>query len=405
MSNGDSSSNAPVTTVINDVMSHELTFHKNDKDLSRRYQSVRKAITICLTFYCVTSYAQHSSFPLDKLKVKSNPFRLSYIPAKSFTSLLHAGGDSASGYSSRISSVLGFYISQAEVTNREYRAFTQFVKDSLAHTLLQHYRAGGGIDWNKSIDWNDERLEPLWLPPEERFDGRKSLNPARLLYEIDFLGKKEWVPVYPDTLVWMSDFSYSYNEPLVKNYFAHAEYDNYPVVGVSLKQAMAFCQWKTGQVNGSLKQSSPGRYEVIVRLPTNTEWESAAFAERDTVDFVKGKQLYNCNFGPMTDQYGFVVKRHNDDGYFYTAPVKNFPPGTYGLYDMKGNVAEWTTTSREEIMNAEVRADKLRNTFAVKGGGWNSTPYYMQAGACQFYPVSAAHAYLGFRYVVYVIYQ
>jgi sulfatase modifying factor 1 len=51
---------------------------------------------------------------------------------------------------------------------------------------------------------------------------------------------KDWVLVYPDTLVWVRDFTYSFNEPMTNMYFSSPSYDNYPVVGVSWKQANAF---------------------------------------------------------------------------------------------------------------------------------------------------------------------
>jgi formylglycine-generating enzyme required for sulfatase activity len=97
-----------------------------------------------------------------------------------------------------------------------------------------------------------------------------------------------------------------------------------------------------------------------------------------------------------------MKKEFKDDGFFYTAPVKSFPPGPFGLYDMKGNVAEWTLSSREEIMHADVKTEKSKTYFAVKGGAWNSTPLQLHAGACQFFPVDDAHSFIGFRYVVHV---
>lgn len=384
-------------------MQDELILYKNDNELSFRYRLVRIATTISLLFASLVSYTQLSSFPLDKLEAKYLPFRVSYVPAKSFTSLAHDGSDSAVDYKPRISSVPGFYISQVEVTNREYRGFVQYAKDSAAHSLLQHFKEGSNaIDWTRPIDWRDDRLESLMISPEDRLNGKKEIDPGRILVELNIGEKKESIPVYPDTLVWISDFSYSYNEPLVKRYFSSAEYDEYPVVGISLKQAMAFCEWKTGQVNRLLKQQRKGRYEVIVRLPSNAEWESAAMEEKDSVNYLSGHK-YNCNFGPIVDQSGLTVKGNKDDGFFYTGPVKSFPPGPYGLYDMKGNISEWTSTSQDEIMDVEVKPEKKRTSFIAKGGGWNSTPYYMQAGVCQFFPVTASHSYLGFRYVVYVI--
>ena len=386
-------------------MSTELTFPKNDFGLSIRYRTVRKATTISLLFTSLISHAQQSSFPLDKLDTKNQYFRVSYIPAKSFTSLAHDGSDSAANYKPRISSVPGFYISQAEVTNWEYRGFIQYARDSAAHVLLQHYReVTNSIDWSKPIDWKDDRLEPLLISPDDRVNGKKELDPARIKFELDIDDKKEIVSVYPDTLVWISDFSYSYNESLVKRYFSSAEFDDYPVVGISLKQAMAFCQWKTEQVNRSLKRERQGRYEVYVKLPTNAEWESAAMEEKDNPEYMTGHK-YNCNFGSIIDASGLTVKGNKDDGYFYTGPVRSFPAGPYGLYDMKGNIAEWTCTSRDEIVDVEVKPEKKRTSYIAKGGGWNSPPYYMQVGVCQFFPVMAAHSYLGFRYVVYVVHK
>jgi formylglycine-generating enzyme required for sulfatase activity len=201
-------------------------------------------------------------------------------------------------------------------------------------------------------------------------------------------------------LVWIQDFSYSNNEPLAKKYFSYSEYDNYPVVGINLKQAMAFCQWKTAQINNMLKGKDAANAGVKVKLPSNAEWESASFEEKDSVSIFYGNKGYSCNFGTITAGSGSLKKGFKDDGYFYTAPVKNFPPGPFGLYDMKGNVAEWTSTAIDEIMNVEVKPEKQKTSFIVKGGGWNSTPFYLQAGVCQSFPVDAAHSFIGFRYAV-----
>jgi sulfatase modifying factor 1 len=362
------------------------------------------AITIFLATISIHSFAQKSVMTLEKLGLKNLQPQLSYIPAKSFNSLVFSGKDSASSYGQRIASVEGFYISRTEVTNKEYREFVFFVRDSIAHSLLQHFSNGThAIDWSQKIDWKDGRLDAMMIPPEDRLFGQKGPDPAKFIYTIDFFGKKEFISIYPDTLVWLRDFSYSYNEPLTKKYFSFSEYDKYPVVGISQKQAMAFCQWKTEQVNKMLKEKDAVNVEVKVKLPTNAEWESAAFEGRDSVNIFDGNKGYSCNFGIITTGIGLTKKGYKDDGYFYTAPVKSFPPGTYGLYDMKGKVAEWTSTSREEIMNAEVKTEKQKTSFAVKGGGWNSTPFYLQAGVCQFFPVDDAHSFIGFRYVAYVI--
>ena len=60
----------------------------------------------------------------------------------------------------------------------------------------------------------------------------------------DFIVRSQ-IHVYPDTLCWIRDFTYSYNEPLTSKYFWHPGFDDYPVVGVNWKQAEAFCHWRT----------------------------------------------------------------------------------------------------------------------------------------------------------------
>lgn len=355
---------------------------------------LKSIAAILLTLAGSSCFAQRPGSFSEKPAIKNLLPNMSYIPSKSFTSLSYQGRDSVSDYSSRISSVHGFHISQTEVTNKEFRQFVHYVRDSMAHVLLLHFRKGThSVDWSQKIDWKNDRLDALMFPADERLFGKKEIDPQKLLFTIDFFGQEQTIAVYPDTLVWIRDFAYSYNEPLVKNYFSNAAYDNYPVVGICLKQAMAFCQWKTAR----LKEKNPG---LIIRLPTSAEWEAAALGDNDSAGQFSLGNPYNSNFGTITDSHGFTAKGYKDDGYFYTGPVKSYPAGAYGLYDMKGNVAEWTSTSREEIMNMEIRTGRLGASFIVKGGGWDSSPFYLQPGACQFLPADAAHSYTGFRYVV-----
>lgn len=359
----------------------------------------KSTTTFLLAFFSFGSFAQKTPRLLEKMGLKDLQQEVSYIPVKSFTSLAYTGSDSVSFYRSRTSTVEGFYISKTEVTNKEYREFVHYVRDSIAHTLLSHFSNGAGaIGWSQKIDWDDKRLETLMTPAEDRFAGLKEIDPGKIVYTIEFSGKQETISIYPDTLVWIRDFAYSYNELLAKRYFAHAEYDHYPVVGISIKQAMAFCLWKTIQINLAIKNNAG--IELTARLPTNAEWESAAFEQNDSTILATKNNNYRYNFGNIIDGNRITVKTYQDDGHFYTGPVKSYPVGLYGLFDIKGNVAEWTSTSMEEVMNAEVKEAKAKTIFVAKGGGWNSTPFYLQAGVCQFLPADAAHSYIGFRYIV-----
>lgn len=362
---------------------------------------MRKTFALFLIFPNFCSLAQKPTRMLEKMGLKELQQQVNYIPVKRFTSLVFAGTDSVTNYRPRNITVDGFYMSKTEVTNQEYREFVHYVRDSIAHTMLSHIPAGtGAIDWNLPIDWTDKRLGQLLLAPGESFNGRAELDAGAILFNVEISGNRERISIYPDTLVWIRDFSNSNNEPMAKNYFSAPFYNDYPVVGISQKQAIAFCQWKTHRVNRELHPTDAAVTELQIMLPGNAEWESAASDGLDTVYVQRKKKHYLYNFGNIVDGSRITIKTYRDDGYLYASPVRSYPEGPYGLFDMKGNVSEWTSTGMEEVVNAEMKANRTRSFFVVKGGGWNSAPFYLQAGVCQFFPADEVHSYIGFRYMV-----
>ena len=74
-----------------------------------------------------------------------------------------------------------------EITNNEYRQFVDWVRDSIAHTYMEHYyedEDGNEIlDWEYEIDWSDEMLEDMYVDGENTLSGRKELNKSLLKYE------------------------------------------------------------------------------------------------------------------------------------------------------------------------------------------------------------------------------
>jgi formylglycine-generating enzyme len=322
------------------------------------------------------------------------------------------------------------------------------------------------INWETEIDYNSDEnrpiLEELYLKENERYYRRKELDTRKLNYKYYWIDLKQAarkfnfngearrsydfetnkydgkitnfskgankgqqvqikdrssyimedvVNVYPDTLCWVGDFTYSYNEPMTNMYFWHPTYDNYPVVGVSWRQARAFCFWRT-QLYNSYQQVAQEQTVQDYRLPTESEWEYAARGGLKEAMYPWGgfyatnyKGCYIANFKPMRGNYPA-------DGGFYPVIVANNEPNDYGLYDMAGNVAEWTSNAFDESaysftddLSPDYTYDALPNEpptmkrKVIRGGSWKDIAYYMQCGVRTYEYQDTAKSYIGFRCV------
>lgn len=218
------------------------------------------------------------------------------------------------------------------------------------------------------------------------------------------------VNIYPDTMTWTRDIQYSYNDPKMKMYFSDPNYTDYPVVGVSWEQATAFCNWRTKMYNDTHRiKTEP------YRLPTEAEWEFAAKGkDRNAIYPWSGEKLIdeknNCYLANFKQSRGNYVT----DAGVTTKPVKSYNkvPNANGLYDMAGNVAEWTSTayiSTSGSVIADINPKFEYNAKAddpihlkkkiVKGGSWKDIPYFLQCGARSTEYQYESRPYIGFRCV------
>ena len=360
-------------------------------------------------------------------------------------------------------SVGAFYMDETEITNNEYRQFTNWVRDSifrkqLAVNLEENWALIGPdefpledaykqnrIDWDKNVSYNSskvseddeirEYLEAMYLPEHERLDGRREFDTRNYVYKYQVLDihaaavksnrenktgvpdREEFiheitVPIFPDTLTWTHDYSYSFNDPYTKGYFFHPAFDDYPVVGVNWKQATAFSKWRTKMMNSFLRKIKQPTLPEF-RLPTESEWEYASRGGLDASPYPWGgpytrniKGCFLANFKPLRGNY--VA-----DGGLKTIKTASYNPNGYGLYDMSGNVAEWTSNAYDESAfsyshdmnmdrhyNAEEEDHAVLKRKSIRGGSWKDIAYFIQTGTRTFEYQDTAKSYVGFRNVV-----
>ncbi|MGY6562354.1 MAG: T9SS ring complex lipoprotein PorK/GldK [Luteibaculaceae bacterium] len=325
------------------------------------------------------------------------------------------------------------------------------------------------LNWRSKIRWNNpevyENLENAgyFLPPNERFYGQRVFDPRKLMFEYFWYDlpaaarkgsanrdykdgrdldlstpeyaspfssnggevgvnnkirshrdrsrfiKREVINVYPDTLVWVHDFTYSFNEPMTEAYFWHPAYDDYPVVGVTWQQAVAFNAWRTRYLNTWLAYK--GRTFVQrFRLPSEAEWEFAARGGLNHSVFPWGSYYIRNREGCFLANGKFGRGNYTDDGGFYTVPVTSYEPNDYGLFCMAGNVAEWTNTAFDEsvydfasdlnpeyVYHAKEDDPETLKRKVIRGGSWKDISYYLQVGTRSFEYQDTAKSYVGFR--------
>jgi len=376
---------------------------------------------------------------------------------------------------SKTVSIDPFWMDETEITNNEYRQFVYWVRDSLARTILaktiEDYKIepseeGGEtyLNWEQEIQWNDpEQMkilqdEGLFLKKDEQYWHRTEFDARRLVYHYFWVdlqqaskrtnrynfkkdvngkitggeykgnvitvdgqvkpitGRKSFImeketAIYPDTLVWMADYTYSYNEPWTKMYFWHPAFDDYPVVGVNWVQASAFCIWRTQFMNNYLQKTGQN-FVQDYRLPTEAEWEYAARGGLALSMYPWGGPYTRNNLGCFIANFKPLRGNYVDDGGIRTLAVAQYAPNEYGLYDMAGNVSEWTSNAFNEsaynfthdlnpdfTYNATDEDKPVLKRKVVRGGSWKDIGYYLQCGTRTFEYQDTAKSYVGFRCV------
>jgi sulfatase modifying factor 1 len=189
----------------------------------------------------------------------------------------------------------GFWIDAAPVTNRQFRHFVE----ATGHTTLAEI-APDPKDYPGALPGMLKPGSLVFSPPDHPVDLRNFAN---------------W---------WTFMFGANWRRPYGKGSSIRG-LDDHPVVHIAYSDALAYATWAGKE------------------LPTEAEWEFAARGRLDGAEYAWGEEFTpHGRHMANTWQGEFPRQNTNADGFERTSPVTAFPPNRYGLYDMIGNVWEWT---------------------------------------------------------------
>jgi len=275
----------------------------------------------------------------------------------------------------------GFFMDITEVTNAEFKKFV----DETGYTTVAE----------RDIDWEEMKKQ---LPEGTPKPPDSIMQPGSLTFK----KAESSVPnLYDFSQWWQWTIGADWKHPDGPQSSLVGK-ENEPVVHIAYEDAVAYCEWA-------------GR-----RLPTEAEWELAAQGNHSESVYLWGDDASQLSEKANTWEGEFPVTNTEADGYNKRAPVKSYPPNDFGLYDMAGNVWEWTGDWYNSGYYDEVAAENtiLKNPEGAKTPFNARDPYakekVMKGGSflcnasyCASYRISARMAtspdssleHLGFRTV------
>lgn len=198
----------------------------------------------------------------------------------------------------------GFYIDITEVTNKQFKKFV----DATDYITVAE----------RKIDWEEMKKQ---LPANTPKPDDAILQPGSLIFNksVNAVVNME---NYGQWWIWKTGANWKHPEGPKSTIDGK---DNYPVVHVAYEDVMAYCKWANR------------------RLPTESEWESAAQGTHSNAIFTWGNNPIVLDANANTWQGVFPTKNDSKDGFEFISPVKSYPENSIGLFDMTGNVWELTS--------------------------------------------------------------
>lgn len=376
------------------------------------------------------------SFYMDETEVSNNQYRkfVNWVKDSVIRTKLAIAADEM-GMTKESGGIGAYAFVDAEENLEKMTAYQRYMYENY-YSLQMSDDIYAGRQLNKKVNLVDnvskypdeyyvEVMDSLYISARDTYNGLTTFDVSKLRFKYTYIDvdaaisdrsadtrgkrqrhlKTENLLIYPDTTRWIKEFKYSYNEPMHNDYFWHEAFGEYPVVGVNWHQAKAFAAWRTMYRNNFFKESNQSLDNQEYRLPMESEWEYAARGGLEGAMYPWGgpytvdeKGCFMANFKPTRNDYAA-------DGALYTAEVRSYVPNGYNLYNMAGNVSEWTSSTYDVSSYDYMSTLKPRNRRSdsplkvVRGGSWRDPAYFLQVAKRDKEYADSARSYVGFRTV------
>ena len=211
--------------------------------------------------------------------------------------------------------------------------------------------------------------------------------------------------LYPDMTVWQKDFAHHMADRVVENYFEHVAFENFPVVGIKWKAAIAFAELRTQYLNEYRAERGLPPMPKF-RLPTAAEWTYMARGGKEFAKYPWGGPYVRDVAGNLLANFKASRGNYREEyKYDHTSPVDDFSPNDYDLC-IGGNVAEWTLDAYNPAAVARmwdlnpVYLDDNEPRKIIKGGSWKDVSHFLRTDVTDYEHEGRARSYIGFRCVM-----
>lgn len=244
-----------------------------------------------------------------------------------------------------------FYLGQHEVTVGQFRRFlneTGYVPESQAD-------GSGGYGYNAQYD-------PTKSPRGDAFEGR--------------------------------DPKYAWSNP------GFAQDEDHPVVNVTWYDAVALCGWLSRKEGRTYRLPTEAEWEYAARAGTTTRFHSGD----DPESLLTVANIFDADSAVNWERWKpYALK--GADGYAFTAPVGSFAPNAWGLFDMHGNVWEWTSDWYDENYYAhsplnDPHGPATGHIKVRRGGSWHTWSFYARSSYRNINSTDTRYTLLGMRLVL-----